>query len=106
MTNFGKAIRPYVQAELQSAHEAEAQGQPEVAFSHMERAHVLGQASTTEHVRIYWRMLLWGFRQRSFRECAGQAISIAGRHGLSLDLFSTCMRTRYGAKGENNLLES
>ncbi len=78
MTNFGKAIRPHVQAELYAAQEAEAQGQPDVAFSHMERAHVLGQASTIEHVHIHSRMLLWGWRQRSFRECVGQALRIAG----------------------------
>ena len=78
MTNFGKAIRPHVQAELHAAQEAEAQGQPEVAFTHMERAHVLGQASTIEHVRIHWRMLRWGFRQRRFHECVGQTLRIVG----------------------------
>jgi hypothetical protein len=78
MTHFRNAIRPHVQAELGAARRAEAQGQSRLAFSHLERAHVLGQASTVEHVRIHWRMLLWGLRQRRFGECLGQVFRIAG----------------------------
>lgn len=75
---FARAIRPYVQTELQLAREAEARHQSAVAFRHLERAHVLGQASTIEHVRIHWHMLVWGLRRRSLRECVGQAVRIVG----------------------------
>ncbi|MCR4302341.1 MAG: DUF3703 domain-containing protein, partial [Sulfuricaulis sp.] len=78
MSKFGRTIRPHVQAELRAALEAEAQGQSSAAFGHLERAHVLGQASTVEHVRVHWRMFLWGLRQRSVRECLGQVLRIAG----------------------------
>lgn len=78
MTKFAKAIRPHVEAELRAAYEAEAQDQSRVAFSHLERAHVLGQSSTVEHVRIHWRMLLWGLRERSLGECLGQVVRITG----------------------------
>jgi hypothetical protein len=77
MSNVGRqeSIQPQYsstcrEAELLAAEKAEAQGNATAAFSHLERAHVLGQASTAEHVRVHWRMLLWGLRQRSLRECS------------------------------------
>lgn len=45
---------------------------------HLERAHVLGQASTHEHTRIHWRMLKLGFRLRSPGEIWGQIVRIIG----------------------------
>lgn len=78
MDSYGRNIRPYVEAELRAAAEAESQGNAERAFAHLERAHVLGQASTALHVRVHWRMLLWGARQRSARECVGQIVRIVG----------------------------
>lgn len=78
MSSFGRRIRPFVQAELAAAREAEARGDFSSSFSHLERAHVLGQASTTEHVRVHWGMLLWGLSQRNARECLGQLFRIVG----------------------------
>lgn len=78
MSEFSRRIRPYVASELLAAREAESRGQPDVAFSHLERAHVLGQASTVEHVRAHWHMLLWSIRQRNVRECLGQLLRIVG----------------------------
>jgi len=78
MSNFSKRIRPFVTAELELAAEAERQGEFLRAFWHLERAHVLGQASTREHVRVHWRMLVWGFRQGRFKEVAGQILRLIG----------------------------
>ena len=78
MSEFGRRIRPYVEREILAAHQAEARGQPDVAFSHLERAHILGQTSTVEHVRVHWHMFLWSIRQRNVRECLGQLLRIAG----------------------------
>ena len=78
MSEFGRRIRPYVEHEILAAREAESRGEPDIAFSHLERAHVLGQASTVEHVRAHWHMLLWGIRQRNSRECLGQILRIVG----------------------------
>jgi Protein of unknown function (DUF3703) len=76
--NFAHNIRPFVSAELQIAAYLCAQGRLEPAFTHLERAHVLGQASTTHHVRVHWRMLLWGVQQRNAKECLGQLFRIIG----------------------------
>jgi len=42
---------------------ADNSGQSQVSFSHLERAHVLGQASTVQHARVHLRMRLGGLRQ-------------------------------------------
>ena len=78
MSTFGRRIRPYVESEILAAYQAEARGQPDVAFSHLERAHILGQTSTVEHVRVHWHMFLWGIRQRNVQESLGQLLRIVG----------------------------
>jgi len=78
VSTFGRRIRPYVKSEILAAYQAEARGQPDAAFSHLERAHILGQPSTVEHVRVHWHMFLWGIRQRDARECLGQLLRIVG----------------------------
>jgi hypothetical protein len=78
VSEFGRRIRPYVEREILAAYHAEAEGKPEVAFSHLERAHILGQTSTGEHVRVHWHMFLWSIRQRDVRECLGQLLRIVG----------------------------
>ena len=78
LTSFAKLIHPHVEAELRAAIDAEHQGNAALAFARLERAHVLGQASTVEHVRVHWRMLAWGWRHRSAKQCAGQLLRIVG----------------------------
>jgi hypothetical protein len=56
----------------------ERAGDPQAAFAHLERAHVLGQASTLHHVRVHLRMLAWGWRRRSPREVLGQITRVIG----------------------------
>ena len=69
-------IRHYVQAELDAAA---AQGRDFAAsFRKLERAHVLSQTSTREHVRVHWRMFVWAIKQRNVREIVGQILRIAG----------------------------
>jgi hypothetical protein len=72
MTTFALRIRPSVQAELDAAAFAETQGKFYTAFLHLERAHVLGQAATVEHVRVHWRMFRFALRNRLAGEAFGQ----------------------------------
>ena len=73
MSRFAENIRPFVDAELRAAAQ-----NPQNEFAHLERAHVLGQASTREHVRVHFRMLRWAWRHRDARELFGQALRITG----------------------------
>jgi hypothetical protein len=73
MTTFALRIQPSVQAELDAAASAEAQGHFHSAFQHLERAHVLGQPVTIEHVRVHWHMFRFALRHRLTGEAFGQA---------------------------------
>jgi hypothetical protein len=72
MNTFAIRIKPSVQAELAVAVTAEARGEFYTAFRHLERAHVLGQATTLEHVRVHWRMFRLALRNRLYGEAGGQ----------------------------------
>jgi Protein of unknown function (DUF3703) len=78
MNSFSRNIQPHVEAELVAATELAATGQAHAAFAHLERAHVLGQAATCHHLRVHWRMFLWGLQQADGRECIGQMLRMAG----------------------------
>lgn len=78
MNRFVDQIRPHIESELVSARGAQAQGDYATAFSHLERAHVLGQSSTRFHVKVHWEMFIWGWQSRNLRECFGQALRIIG----------------------------
>ena len=78
MPSYASRIRPYVNRELHAARRAEARGDAAAAFRHLERAHVLGQPSTVQHLRVHWRMLMWGVRQRRVLECLGQVVRLIG----------------------------
>lgn len=75
-TGFGERIRPFVDDELRAAAAAEAAGDRAGSFRHLERAHVLGQASTLQHVRAHYHMLMWGIRQRRAGEVVGQVLRV------------------------------
>lgn len=72
MTTFSRRIRPAVQEELDAAARAESLGHFTTAFRHLERAHVLGQPVTREHVRVHWHMLRFALRNQWRGEAAGQ----------------------------------
>lgn len=78
MTTFALRIRPSVQAELDAAASTESLGHFHTAFQHLERAHVLAQPATGEHVRVHWRMLRFALRNRMTDEAFGQAWRIVG----------------------------
>lgn len=78
MNNFRERIRPAIEHELEQAQQLEATGDLERAFTHLERAHVLGQQDTYWHVRIHTEMLRLGAKLGNPREVAGQVLRIAG----------------------------
>lgn len=78
MSSFGQRIRPAVDQELGLARADEQSGRANDGFARLERAHILGQASTRQHVRVHAQMLLWAWRQRAPREAIGQLMRIVG----------------------------
>jgi Protein of unknown function (DUF3703)/YtkA-like len=71
-SSFTRRIRPHVQRELEAAAQAEAAGRFATASTHLERAHVLGQTSTIEHLRVHWRMFSLARRNQWTGSAAGQ----------------------------------
>jgi len=78
MPTFSQRIRPHVQAELDAASSAEATGLFQTAFHHLERAHVLGQAATVEHVRVHWRLFRFALRHDRTADAFGQLWRLIG----------------------------
>ncbi len=75
-SSFGRRIHSHVEAELAAAWAAEFGGDPHIGFQHLERAHVLGQRSTVQHVRVHLHMLMWGIRRHNLREVFGQILRV------------------------------
>ena len=78
MKSFHHRISPSVERELAAAIIAESNGDAATAFTHLERAHILGQASTRHHIRVHLLMFGWGWRMRQWTECLGQLPRLVG----------------------------
>ena len=76
-------LRPYYRAELQAARAATARQDLPTAFSHLERAHILGQRWALPHTHTHLLMLRHGLRTRDLREILGQLVRIVGGFPLS-----------------------
>lgn len=62
--------------ELQAVQLAFARDDLEVAFGHLERAHILGQRYATRHALVHCWMLRVGLARRDAREVIGQLFRI------------------------------
>jgi hypothetical protein len=89
---------PGVQAELDAAASAEALGHFDAAFRHLERAHILGQSATVDHVRVHWRMFRFALRHRLAGEALGQAWRI-----VAASLFTAAGLVPQGNTGGSNV---
>jgi hypothetical protein len=78
-------LRAAFESEMKAASQASGAGDLSRAFHHLERAHVLGQAFVTPHLRAHVAMLRIGLRRRDAREVIGQLLRIpAGAIGSAL----------------------
>lgn len=77
-SRFGRRTHSYVDAEIAAAKAAEKGGDPLAGFRRLERAHVLGQNSTFQHVRVHLHMLGWATRHHDAREFIGQVLRVIG----------------------------
>ena len=73
---MNEALRTAYVAELSAAKAATIGGKAEVAFHHLERAHILSQRHTWEHVHVHWLMLRLGASVRAWGEVLGQVSRI------------------------------
>lgn len=69
-------VKAAYRIEINRANQARAEGNLEVAFAALERAHILGQRYFLPHVCIHLHMLMIGLRRRDMREIAGQLVRL------------------------------
>ena len=65
-------LRDHYKHELESYRTELSKGNLQVAWRHLERAHILGQPWPREHTHIHWMMFLFGIRIKNTREIIGQ----------------------------------
>ena len=69
---MSQGLRSAYERELKASAMEEAQGNLQLAWRHLERAHILGQPWAVEHTCVHWEMLKFGFRIKSLKEIIGQ----------------------------------
>jgi hypothetical protein len=67
-------VRENFAAEISKAQTAIEAGNFEMAWTALQRAHILGQAYPWFHVSAHWEMLKLAWRQRDVKEIAGQFV--------------------------------
>ena len=69
-------LRSAYESEMREAGSLRRGGDLGAAFSHLERAHILGQQYVATHVRTHLAMLRIGIQRRDAREIIGQIVRL------------------------------
>ena len=67
-----QGLRGVYERELKDSSIQEAKGNFQLAWRHLERAHIMGQPWAVEHTCVHWEMLKFGVRVKSWKEIIGQ----------------------------------
>lgn len=65
-------LKEHFENELRLARSTFDQGQLQVSWRHLERAHILGQAWPVQHTKAHWRMMDFALKIKSKKEILGQ----------------------------------
>ena len=65
-------LKPHYQLELESYQTAMDKGDLHLAWTHLERAHILGQPWFVQHTQVHWLMLKFGIKIKNRKEIIGQ----------------------------------
>lgn len=71
-------LRRAYEAEMAAAITRYNAGDLQLAFSHLERGHIIGQSFPIAHARAHWWMLKVGWKRRDVVEMIGQVPRILG----------------------------
>ena len=69
---FPQVLQTYYEQELEEFRLRLKSSEYQVAWRHLERAHIIGQAYPVQHSYVHWLMLKFGFRIKNFKEVLGQ----------------------------------
>lgn len=71
-TVIPEGLKIYYKKELDFFEEYFIRGELQVAWRHLERAHILGQPYPFAHSEVHWKMLKFGVQIKDWREVLGQ----------------------------------
>lgn len=71
-TTFPTTLKPYFNKELRQYKNALITADLNLAWQHLERAHIIGQRYPFAHSYVHWKMLQFGFRIKNTNEIIGQ----------------------------------
>lgn len=71
-TRMPDTLTPYYTTELDKYRAELATGNLAIAWTHLERAHIIGQNYPYHHTVVHWKMLRFGIKIKSTREVCGQ----------------------------------
>ncbi|WP_143960184.1 DUF3703 domain-containing protein [Litoribacter populi] len=71
-TTIPTGLKPYFRTELSDYRKELSNGKLEKAWSHLERAHIIGQKFPFAHTLVHWKMLKFGIKIKSYKEVLGQ----------------------------------
>lgn len=71
-TSMPKSLKPFYYSELNAYKTAYSKNDLQIAWKHLERAHIIGQRYPFTHNYVHWKMLQFGFRIKSSKEILGQ----------------------------------
>jgi len=71
-TTIPEKLKPYFDSELSKYIAEYENGNLQVAWHHLERAHIIGQRYPYAHTYVHWKMIQFGFKINSGREVLGQ----------------------------------
>jgi len=71
-TSIPRTLRPHFEKEISFYRGSLADGNYQVAWQHLERAHVIGQSFPVAHTQVHWLMLKFGIKIKDRREIIGQ----------------------------------
>jgi len=71
-TNIPKELKAYYNTEMEKYRSAYLNENLNIAWNHLERAHIIGQKYPYEHTFVHWKMLQFGFKIKSSKEIIGQ----------------------------------
>lgn len=71
-TKIPDGLKFFYKKELDAFKETLARKELQLAWRHLERAHILGQAYPIEHTVVHWKMLKFGFAIKNWHEVLGQ----------------------------------
>lgn len=69
---FPVGLKPHFENELNEFRLCLKSQQYQMAWRHLERAHIIGQAFPFQHSYVHWLMLNFGFKIKDIREVLGQ----------------------------------